>query len=281
MANNRRSGSAITGLARVITGGSEPTDPLQLRTGTITAVSKATIPWTVTVNIGGTLIPGVTILGWTDPRVGEIVQCLKQGPLVFVLGCPAPGRTISPTLEMPSPAVPDASVTAPVAPAQATTQEVSVTAISSSTWAPDAAAWRDGVAVQGGTSANRAFFFYGTRIADAVGTKTVVAGSILLRRKESDGADRANVRLGTHSLTARAATAPSAATGTLLGTLGRGQGLSFPLSAAQITAVNNKSARGFHLTAATLGLKSADYLNLEPVGPGKEWSGTLSLTVRG
>lgn len=281
MANNRRLSSAATGLARVITGGSEPQDPLQLRTATITAVSKAVTPWTVTINLGNTLIEGVTILGWTDPRVGEVVQCLKQGPLVFVLGAPAPGRTISPTLSIPTPPAVPQSVSKPVAPVQLTTREVSIQAISSSTWAPGAGVWRDDVLFQGGQELNRAFFFYGNRISAAVGSATILAGTILLRRKESDGVEAAQVRTGVHNLALRPAGAPAAASSSLAGTLERGQGKSIPLSDAQIAALNNKTASGITLSAVNAGLKSPEYLNLEPVGPGTEWSGTLSLTVRG
>lgn len=281
MANNRRLGSAATSLARVISGGAEPQDPLQLRTATIVEVSKAATPWTVTINLGNTLISGVTILGWTDPRVGEVVQCLKQGPLVFVLGAPAPGRTISPTATIPTPPAVPQSVSNPVPPAQLTTREVSIPAISSSTWAPGAGAWRDDVLFQGGQELNRAFFFYSTRIADAVGTATILAGTILLRRKESDGVEQAQVRIGTHNLALRPAAAPPAATSAFAGTLQRGQGKSIPLSDAQIAALNGKTATGFVLSAVSAGLKSPEYVNLEPVGLGTEWSGTLSLTVRG
>lgn len=281
MANNRRISSAASQLARVVTGGSEPTEPLQLRTATIVAVSKAATPWTVTINLGNTLIPGVTILGWTDPRVGEVVQCLKQGPLVFVLGAPAPGRTISPTLTIPTPPAVPTSVSNPQPPVQMGTREVSVAALSSSTWAPGAGIWRDDVLLQGGQELNRAFFFYNTRIRDAVGTATIVAGTILLRRREGDGAELAQVRTGMHNLALRPATAPPAVSSALVEQLARGQGKSIPLSDAQIAALNNKTASGITLSAAAAGLKSPDYLNLEPVGPGTEWSGTLSLTVRG
>lgn len=279
---NRRIGSAATQLARVVTGGSEPQEPLQLRTATITAVSKATTPWTVTINLGGTLIAGVTILGWTDPRVGEVVQCLKQGPTVFVLGAPAPGRTVSPTLTIPDPPSVPPGVSNPSPPAEISTREISVQAISSSTWDPAARIWRDNVLLQGGLVGNRAAFFYNTRIRDSVAGGTVVAGSILLRRKESDGADFANVLMNSHNLALRPASFSSVlGTGTNIGTLARGQGKTIPLNAAQIAAINNRSAVGFHLTPSSVGLKSPDYLNLEPVGVGTEWSGTLSLTVRG
>lgn len=281
MANNRRLSSAATELARRITGGSEPTDPLQLRTAIITAVSKAQTPWTVTINLGGALIPGVTILGWTDPRVGEVVQCLKQGPMVFVLGAPAPGRTISPTFTIPDPPAVPPAISNPQPPAQLGTREVSVAALSSSTWLPDAGVWRDDVLLQGGSGLNRAFFFYNTRITDAVGSATILAGTILLRRKESEGADKAQVRTGTHNLALRPATTPAASTGVLAEQLERGQGKNVPLSAAQISALNAKTARGIVLTPGSAGLRSPDYLNLEPVGVGTEWSGTLSLTVRG
>lgn len=281
MTNNRRVGSAATNLARKITGGSEPNDPLQLRTATITAVSKAATPWTVTINMAGTLISGVTILGWTDPRVGEVVQCLKQGPLVFVLGQPAPGRTISPTLTIPTPATPPTSITNPTPPAQVNTREIAVEPLSSSTWAPGASAWRDDVLMQGGQELNRAFFFYGTRIADAVGTAIILSGTILLRRLEGDGVDLAQVRTGAHSLTAKPVGAPAVFTVEAAGTLERGQGKSIPLTSTQIASFNAKSGKGIMLSAAAAGLKSPDYLNLVRFGAGTEWSGTLSLTVRG
>lgn len=281
MANNRRISSAASQLARQITGGAEPTDPLQLRTATITAVSKAQNPWTVTINLGGSLISGVTILGWTDPRVGEVVQCLKQGPTVFVLGAPAPGRTISPTFSIPDPPAVPPAVSNPQPPAQMSTREVSIAAISSSTWVPGSNVWRDDVLLQGGQVLNRAYFFYNTRIADAVGAATIVAGSILLRRRQSDGSEYARVRTGVHNYALRPTTAPAALSTVDVDFLERGQGKAIPLTAAQISALNAKTARGIALSAATEGLKSPDYLNLEPVGPGTEWSGTLSLTVRG
>lgn len=60
-------------------------EPVRLRQGTVTALSLSGIP-TITVNLGGTDIPGCRYFYGYVPHVGDVVWCLKNGLDVLVIG---------------------------------------------------------------------------------------------------------------------------------------------------------------------------------------------------
>lgn len=276
----KSSGSAATSLARVVTGQGEQVETMALRTATISAVNKTAVPWTATINLSGVLIPGVTMLGWYDPQVGDRVQVIKQGPVLLIMGTLAPGKLHTTTVGAP-PARPTTE-TAPAAPAEIQTREVSVQPSLSSTYV-GSGVWDDSILAQGGASVlQRAFYFYGNQIATVRGAGKILSGTILLRR-EDDGAgqDVSNVWLGRHNYASKPATAAAAVGTTLLGQLGRREGKAFDLPASIITALNTGTNHGFSLNPSEIGLKSFDYMRLVPFGADSEWSGSLSLTIRG
>ena len=263
--------------------------PLQLRTGVVQAISKATTPWTLTITLGNTNISGITYLGWWDAVVGGIVQVLQQGPQLLVLGPLAPAKVIvSPhrhaaadvdgtiIVAPPAPPVP----TAP--PAVVTTRIVNITAQGSASWQFSYSTWRNDF-IQGGSSSNlrRAFWFYGGQIAAAKGAGNIIGGSIFVRRTGTGGVYQgANVRLGTHGLgSASGSGAGAHGNVAVVGQLNKEQGVTFALTGAHLAALN-AGAAGLGLEPGSTSYTSPDYL----VGYGRdagEWSGQLSLTIQG
>lgn len=279
--NRRGIRSAATALARSVLGGGEVPAPLQLRTATITVINKSVTPWTVTLSMSGTLIPGVTILGWADPYVGDRVQVLQQGELLFVLGVPAPGRIYNPATPVPAPPTRPPGEMNPTPPGPALVQSGTVSANNSATliWP---SSWRPGPLHQGGaTVKQRAYWFYGNDLQALRGSRTVVSGEIFIRRMDYAGAELANVRLGTHALTAQPVSGVVLSNVETAGQLRRSEGKFFQLSAAMIAGINAGTVRGFGLEPGSDGLNNPDYLIAEEYGPGKEWSGSVTLTIQG
>lgn len=256
--------------------------PLRLRTGIVRAVSTGSTPHTASLDIGGVTVTGVTFLAGHDLEVGARVKVLQQGSELLILGPLAPARMVvaahnhtTPPTNPTSPPAPPAAPTSPPA-----VRTVSVVATDSGTWQPAYSAWREDQVGQSGDG-RRGFWFYGTGIATAKGTGTITAATVFLKRKLEGGVNGgANVRLGTHGQTAQ----PGSGSGALsnvavLGTIGKGEGKTFALTAAQIAALNTGAA-GVGLEPGAAGYTSADYLLAEPRSAG-DWSGVLQLTVEG
>jgi hypothetical protein len=269
-------------MAQAATGNNEAPPQLELRTGTIIAVDKGVSPWVCTVRLSETDVEGVTMLGWYDPVVGDIVQVLKNGPSTLIFGTLAPGKVYMPPAPPPPPPAPPA----PPAPAP-TVKEVPVASIGSGT-APSQKAfdgtWSNADLYQGGGIGQRGFWFYGDGIATAKGAGEIIGGSIFIRRSNLSAGvgGGANVRLGGHSFTSQPGGVPGAHSAvSLVGQLGRDQGSTFSLPQAIIDGMNSGAIKGLGLEPGQLGYISADYLIAYGSGPGREWSGALTLTVRG
>lgn len=272
-------------LALATTGNNEVPDQMKVRTGLITAVDKTTTPWTVTVRLSEKDIPGITMLGWYDPVIGDVVQVMEQGPLRLVLGTLAPGKVYMPPAPPPAPPAPPAAP-----PAEVPVRTVPVSATSAGTSPAEAptggvGTWRSDALYQtGGRLAQRGFWFYGTKIADVKGAGTILGGSIFIQRLNTahgPGAG-ANVRLGWHTFTAQPGGNPGPHSSvTVVGQLGRGAGNTFVIPQPMIDAMNAGTLKGFGLEPGSLGYTSADYMISPGYGPGQEWSGALELTIRG
>lgn len=268
-------------LARLIAG-PEALPQLQMRTGVVRAVDKATTPHTVTLDIAGLSLTGVTYLAGWDPEAGATVKVLVQGPDILVLGPLAPARMVvaahdhatPPTNPAPPPA-PDAAPTAPVS-----RRTVSVVADASDSWQPEFSRWRvDGV-YQGGGSGQRGYWYYGSKIATAKGSGTIVAATVFVKRASSGGVNGlANIRLGTHTAASRPGSSVAHSNVAKVGALAKGKGGTFALTAAQVAALN-AGAAGVGLEPGALGYTSADYFIGQPRSSG-DWSGVLSLTIEG
>lgn len=279
MINRRGIRAAATSLARAVLGGGEATAPLQLRSATITAVKKTVTPWTVTINLSGVLVPGVTILGWADPYVGDRVQVLQQGQVLFVLGPPAPGRIYNPSTPVPAPPTRPASELNP-SPLGPESSSVSVEPTSSST-VTGTSAWRNDALHQGGNAvAQRGYWFYGNALQTARGSGTALEASVFIKRIDYAGPEVANVRLGTHTQPVRPPVSSALNNVAVVGTLRRGEGKFFALTPAMLAGINSGTVKGFGLEPGQLGLDSPDYLVAHEYGVDKEWSGTVSMTVR-
>lgn len=260
--------------------GPEQNPALQLRTGTVRAVNTSLTPHELELDIGGVTVTEVCYLfGWAA-EVGATVQVLQQGPLLLVLGPLAPGRVVVGAHNHTTPPTDPAPPPLPPAPepAPSVRKTVAVTAVASATFVPSFGNWRDDKVIQGGTG-QRGFWFYGSKIATAKGAGLIVSGSVFIKRARSGGVSgAANVRLGTHPHTAQPGSGAAAldAVGTV-GTLLQGQGKTFPLTTAQIDALN-AGAGGVGLEPGASGYVTADYLIAEPRAAG-DWSGSLTLTV--
>ena len=62
-----------------------PEDPLRLRQGVVTAIDAGPPP-SITLNLGGTDVPGCRYLQGYVPHVGDVVWCLRNGLDVIALG---------------------------------------------------------------------------------------------------------------------------------------------------------------------------------------------------
>ncbi|QPX62572.1 minor tail protein [Arthrobacter phage Wollypog] len=272
-------------LAQAANGGPEAQAPLQLRSGTITAINTGVTPWTCTVTIGQTSVPEVNMLGWLDPRVGDEVQCLQVGPSILVLGTVGPAKVYVPP--SPSPAPP-----APVVPPPAPGKPGGAPVVKAYAISPDASgtypsqqpigSWSNVKLWQGGAIAQRAYWFYGNKIAAAKGAGTIVSGTIFIKRWTAGGVfGEANVRLGSHGFTSQSGS-PTGALGnvTRVGGLAQGKGKTFVLPASIIAGMNAGTVKGLGLEPGALGYVTPDYLVAYPYASGSLWSGALSLNIR-
>lgn len=273
---------AAAKLALATTGNNEDAPQMQLRTGTIIAVDKGTTPWTATLRTSEIDVPGITMLGWYDPVVGDVVQFIQQGPMRFILGICAPGKVYMPASPPPAPPAPPAPPPPPPA-----IVEKSVTPIGSGTAPAEApwGGWRSDRLYQGGGGlAQRGFHFYGGGIAAAKGSGTILSGKVFLDRINTSHGSGAggNVRLGTHGYSSQPGGIPGGhANVSVVGQLNRGEARSFNLPANIIAAMNNGSAVGLGLEPGALGYTSADYIISTGFGGGTEWAGALTLVVQG
>jgi hypothetical protein len=278
--------SASIKMAKEATGNNEVV-PLEMRSGIVTVVNKTTTPWTLTVNIGDMLMDGVTFLGWLDPQVGDNVKLLKQGPDVFCLGPMAPGKVYMPPAPPPPPPTPPPAVIAP--PPPIVTRQVGINAVGSATGPAEnpLGGWRNDRLYQGGGAmAQRAFFFYGNQIADNKAGGIILGGKIFIKRWDASlpaGVNGgANVRLGGHSFATQPGGIPGAhGAVTVVGQLNRDQGVAFDIPQAIIDGMNSGAFKGLGLEPGGMGYTHPDYLLAFPFGPGREWSGSLTLTIRG
>jgi hypothetical protein len=252
-----------------------------LGSGIVTAVSKASAPWLVTVRLADGTTQTMLAAGWYNPVVNDVVLVYRQAGAYVCLGSFAGVANVVATTAtlttIGAPATPPAPPTLPT-----TVRTAFVSADSSKTWA--AGAWRtdNDQLYQTGDTAQRAFWFYGTKIATAKGAGTIISATIWIPRQASaHGADRANVRLGTHGF----ATLPGSGASALgnvqsyAAAVPRGGDVAIALTAGQLAALNGGAA-GVGLEPGTVGGTNADYL----IAVGKTTqpaTGQLALTISG
>lgn len=258
--------------------------PVRIRAGVVTALSKATTPWTVTVRFAdGTSTGAIAAMGWYDPVVNDPVMVLQQGPAnVCMGGFAGAAKVVSTTVTVVTPPTPP---TPPAPPAAApTVRTVNLASNSTACWSPSWGGWRtdNDDPRQTGTSAQRGFWFYGSQIATAKGAGTITAATVYItRRNSSHGVGgAANVRLGLHSFgTLPGSGASALANVAVRGALSRGQDATIALDAGQIAALN-AGAAGIGLEPGVGGTSSTDYLIA--LGKGSlAASGQLQLTITG
>ena len=267
-----------TALAAAATGSGEAPANLQLRSATITAIDTGVTPWTVTITLGDVSVPDVNVLGWLDPRVGDEVQVLQAGSSILVLGTVGPAKVYVPPSPPPAPPAPPA----PPTPALAV-KPYPVVANGSGTWPSlqPIGSWSNIRLWQGGSIAQRAYWFYGNKIAAAKGSGTIISGSIFIKRNDSGGVGgAANVRLGSHTLESQPGSAGALSNVTVVGSLYKSQGKTFALPASIIAGMNAGTIKGLGLEPGALGYTTPDYLIAYPYGNGTEWSGSLSLNIQ-
>lgn len=254
---------------RDLFGRSDRGDPLDWLRGTVVAVDTTAVPHTVSVRLGsGTVADGITFAAWWAPQVGDVVNLLRKGPSLWVLGPDAPANVVPPGPLVLPPALPAAPPVAPV------TRTVPVAPIDRAYWSPWG--WRSDELVQGGP-ASRALWFYGDRIAAARGDGTIISASVYMRRVTREhGAPVANVRLAVHDFETRPAVlSEPLPLPSVQGTLTRGQDATVPLSAVQLNALNSGAA-GVGLEPGDTDYLSADHLAVYADAA----SGQLALTIR-
>ena len=257
------------------------TDPTSFRFGWVTVVNKAATPWTVRVKFAdGTETDPMLCAGWYNPRVNEYVAVLKQGPATFCLGGFAgAAQVVATTATLTTVGTPATPPGSPAAPPVLTTYNLP--AVSTASW--NGSAWRTDTddVIQGGATAHRGFWFYGTAVATAKGAGTIVSGRLYLERRDSEhGPDGpANVRLGVHSFTTQPGSGSAALSNVWTPqTLDRGEDASVSIPTAAIAALN-AGADGFGLEPGAAGVGSVDHL----IALGKTASGAsgqLQLVVQ-
>lgn len=258
-------------------------EPTALRTGTVASVSKVSTPWTVTVTLpDGTVTAPMLMAGWYDPVVNDQVVVLQQGQALFCLGGYAgAAKVVATTAALVTPPAP---ATPPPPPAaQPTLTTTNIPAVTSACWSPSWGGWRtdNDDPRQGGTTAQRGFWFYGNAISTAKGSGTILSGKLYMARRQSDhgSSGQATVRLGVHSF----ATQPGSGAGSLSSVytpaaLYRGEDITINLS-TEVVAALNAGALGFGLEPGALGTSSTDYL--VALGKGANGaSGQLQLVVQ-
>lgn len=243
--------------------------PLDWLRGIVVSVQRTTPPYTLRVRLGsGTVTDGVPYAAWYAPQVNDVVNLLRKGPALWVLGPDAPANVVPAGAVLVPPPVPS-----PPAP-PATTRTVPVAPIDRASWSPWG--WRADELVQGGPS-SRALWLYGDGIERARGSGTIIGASVYMRRVTREhGAQLANVRLGVHDFETRPASASSPLPlVSVAARLTRGQDATVPLSALQINALNSGAA-GVGLEPGDPAFTSADHLAVYADAA----SGQLALTIR-
>jgi len=251
----------------------------------ITAVDMTTAPWRVKVRFSdGTVTDWILCAGWYKPVVNDVVMVGLVDRAPVCLGGYAGSVKVALTeTVLATPSTPAPPPSAP--PPPPTVRTANISAVSSSTWSPSWGGWRtdDDDVRQGGTSAQRGFWFYGTAIAAAKGSGTIVSGTVYVERRDSTHgvSGAANVRIGTHGNATRPGSGASAHANVQAynGRLLRGQDDMFALSAAHIAALN-AGAHGLGLEPGVVGTAVADYLIALGVGATGA-SGQLSLVIQG
>lgn len=265
-------------IVRAGLGDGEDIPPLRMRTCTVMAVNTGSTPWTCTIRLGQIDITGVTMLGWYDPRVGDLVKVVQQGSELLVWGTLAPGKVYVPAAPPPAPPAPT-----PTPPAPPGVRTVPITATDSSGWQFSYNTWKDDRFIQGGVGVGRyrPHWFYGGQIAAAKGAGTIIGGSIFVKRDSGGGVNGgAQVRLGYHGAANRPDSGAAPLGGvTVVGELTKGQGDTFPIPQGLLDALN-AGAAGFGLEPGAASYTSPDYLPSLGRQAG-EWSGQLSLTIQG
>ncbi len=273
--------AAARRLSRVVAGQDSPGASGVLRGGAVvTVVNKTPTPWVVDVLMpDGSTVTGVPCVGWYNPRVNDVVMIGMAGnSLVCLGGFAGAAQVVATTATLSTPttgAVPEPVVAVPTV----VTKYVSPNA--GRTWAPQLGGWRSDTDLkQGGPAAQRAFWFYGTKIATAKGAGKITGATIYVRRLGAGGVyGNANVRLGSHNQASQGA---SGATGhsnvTKVGTLGLSQAKTFRVPSTIIAQWNAGTMSGIGLEPGAIGTESPDYLAAQPVGSSYP-SGQLALTI--
>lgn len=278
-------------LVQALVGDDESMPPMRMRTCTVMAINKATTPWTATIRLGNIDVPAVTMLGWYDPRVGDIVKVAQQGSELLIWGPLAPSKVVvSPHRHAAADidgsiiaAPPTPTTPTPTPPPPASVRTVGITAIDSSGWQFSYNTWRDDRFIQGGVGSGRyrPHWFYGNQIAAAKGSGTIIGGSIFIKRDPNGGVNAgANVLLGYHGFQTRPGSGAAGLGGVAnIGQLGKGQGATLAIPQHMLDALNAGQA-GFGLEAGVASYTHPDYMPSYGRQAG-EWSGQLSLTIQG
>lgn len=248
--------------------------------GVVTAVSKASAPWTVTVRFADGTTLAMLAAGWYDPTVNDVVLVWRHGETAVCLGAYAgAAKVVATTATLTTIAAPATPPTPPTMPT--TTRTVYVSAASSATWRPSA--WRaDDDLYQGGDVAQRGFWFYGGAIAAAKGAGTITAASVWVpRRGTPHGAEWGNVRLGTHGFGSVPGSGATALANVVEydGALARGGDAAVSLAAGHLAALN-AGAAGLGLEPGDPGAQAADHLVVYGVSA-QPATGQLALTIAG
>jgi hypothetical protein len=278
-------------LVQALVGTDEDMPPLRMRTCTIMAINKAVTPWVATIRLGQIEVPNVTMLGWYDPRVGDIVKVAQQGSELLIWGPLSPSKVVvSPhrhaaadidgtvIVAPPTPTTPPPTPSGPAA-----VRTVSIAATDASGWQFSYSTWRDDRFIQGGVGVGRyrPHWFYGGAIAAAKGSGTIIGGSIFVKRDSDGGVNAgAQVRLGYHGFTSRPGSGAGALSGvTVIAHLDKGQGATLSLPQHMLDALNAGQA-GFGLEPGVASYTSPEYMPSLGLQAGA-WSGQLSLTIQG
>lgn len=280
MAINPAASRAATTLASAATGNGELLDNAQMRPAIVTGIDKTVSPWVCEIEVQTTRYPGITMLGWYDPQLGDRIMVLQQGRQFFILGSMAPGKIYAPATPPPAPPAPP-----PPPPAPPVIRSVDIAPNGSGTYPAEAplGGWRTDRLYQSGEYANqRSFWTYGTAIADAKGSGTILGGKVFVKRWDRGGvASGANVRLGGHALLTIGGAPGALSSVSVVGSLLRNQGYSFSIPADIIAGMNSGTIKGLGLEPGVADYESADYLAAYAFGVGQEWSGALNLTIQG
>lgn len=263
----------------------------------VTALDTGVTPWRVQLRgPDGSTTGWVVCAGWYAPTVNDVVMIARvQGALVCLGAFAGAAHVIATTATLtgiPAPAAP------PPAPDPAPTLRVEVVdPVASATSTPDSGSWPSGWRTdtddlrQGGTVAQRGWWFYGTRIADAVGSGTLLAATVEGRRADwwHGPSGPATLRIGAHPYQTQAAAGAGSAALTSVQVAAsaavRGQSWRVTLSADLVAALDG-GARGVGLEPGSLGAEDPATIVVDGVASwaargdaGDAVSGRLQLTV--